>query len=64
MECITSYTHSLVAKIGVWSWFDRVASPDNPVDKLSRGKLEGPWTLVPIEFPKDLLLKIHEYIGS
>ena len=37
-EVITAYTHSRVAAIGLWPWFDRVASPDNPVDKLFEAK--------------------------
>ena len=48
-EVITAYTHSLCADRGLWAWFDRVCSADNPVDKLSRGKPDGPWTLVEIE---------------
>ena len=32
-------------------WFDRVDTKSNPVDGLSRGKLEGDWDIVPLKFP-------------
>ena len=62
-EVITAFTHSLVAARGLWAWFDRVASADNPVDKLSRGELKGPWELRDIEFPPRLLDELRTYIG-
>ena len=61
-ECITAYTHSKVAEAGLWPWFDRVATDDNPVDKLSRGVMNGPWELLPIVFPPDLLCSLREYL--
>ena len=61
-EVITAYTHSMASRFGLWAWFDRVCSADNPVDKLSRGKLDGPWDLVPIEFPPSLLANLHKYL--
>lgn len=63
-EVITAHTHSLISRSGLWPWFDRVASKDNPVDQLSRGKPEGPWELVDIEFPPGLLVELNAYIGS
>ena len=62
-EVITSYTHSLIAKTGIWAWFDRVASNDNPVDQLSRGKLQGPWDLKAIEIPPLLITELTEYLS-
>ena len=62
-EVITAYTHSRIADRGLWAWFDRVASADNPVDKLSRGEMQGPWSLLPIEFPPSLLSGLEEYLG-
>ena len=62
-ECITSYTHSKVADIGLWPWFDRVASEDNPVDKLSLGVMDGPWELLSIVFPPELLCGLVEYLS-
>jgi hypothetical protein len=61
-EVITAYTHSRCSAIGLWSWFDRVASADNPVDGLSRGKMEGPWQLVDIVFPPVLLKNLRTYL--
>ena len=40
-EVITAYTHSKISEMNLWAWFDRVASDDNPVDKLSRGDSSG-----------------------
>ena len=54
-ELIAALTHEYVAKVGVVPWFDRVDSESNPVDKLSRGCMTGPWRLVRIRFPKELL---------
>ena len=62
-ECITAYTHAMVANLGLWPWFDRVSSADNPVDKLSRGENKGPWELVNIEFPPELLLTLRKYVN-
>ena len=63
-ECISAYTHSMVASSGLWPWFDRVDSAANPVDKLSRGELKGPWKLLPITFPEKLLQSITSFLGS
>ena len=61
-ECITAFTHARIATAGVWSWFDRVASKDNPVDQLSRGKMDGNWDIVPIEFPLPLRRDLQRYL--
>ena len=50
-EVITASTHSRVSSIGLRPWLDRVASEENPVDELSRGKMDGPWKLVDMSFP-------------
>ena len=63
-EVITACTHSMVASSGLWAWFDRVASPDNPVDKLSRGVMDGPWALRDIEFPPRLLTSLIDYFNG
>ena len=63
-EVITAYTHSRIAKFGLWSWFDSVAGSDNPVDKLSRGSLQGPWELVDIAFPPELLADLRNYLST
>ena len=63
-EVITAYTHNRISDLGLWSWFDRVASSDNPVDGLSRGKMDGPWQLEDIVFPPALLWELRTYLGT
>ena len=63
-EVITAFSHSRVSVIGLWPWFDRVARPDNPVDKLSRGVMDGPWKLVDINFPPVLLNDLRKYLNE
>ena len=58
---IVAYTHELAAQCGILGWFDRVDSASNPVDKLSRGEMRGPWKLVRIRFPVELLRRITEF---
>ena len=62
-ECITAYTHQLIAHYGLRSWFDRVDTAANPVDKLSRGELSGDWELLPISFPPELLESICAFLA-
>ena len=62
-EMITAYTHSKIADLNLWGWFERVSSGDNPVDKLSRGSSEGDWDIVPIEFPPQLLGDLRSYLA-
>lgn len=62
-QCITAYTHSKVADCGLWPWFDIVSSEDNPVDKLSRNVKDGPWELLPITFPPELLCSLRQYLS-
>ena len=52
-------THELAAKYGIVSWFDRVGTKSNPVDQLSRGDMAGPWRLVRIRFPNQILSRIE-----
>ena len=42
-EIIVGLTHELAASLGILGWYDRVDSASNPVDKLSRGEMKGPW---------------------
>ena len=42
-DTIVGITWEAIAKVNCLPWIDRVASTSNPVDGLSRGKLEGPW---------------------
>ena len=50
-DLITGMAWSLAVKVGCYPWFDRVESAANPTDGMSRGRLEGPWDLVPVRFP-------------
>ena len=59
-EIIVAYTHEFAAQCGILGWFDRVDSASNPVDKLSRGEMRGPWGLVHMRFPEELLRRIAE----
>ena len=61
-EVITAFTHGRVAAMGLWPWFDRVASSDNPVDQLSRGQMDGPWKLLEIEVPPVLVRDLQTYL--
>jgi hypothetical protein len=50
-DTIVGYTWHLAAKCDALPWFDRVDTKSNPVDGLSRGDVEGPWSLVKLVFP-------------
>ena len=51
-DVIVGQTWSLVHRLEIVPWFDRVESKSNPVDGLSRGVLSGPWaSLVPLAMP-------------
>ena len=54
-DVIVGQTWRLAMNLNTIPWFDRVDSKSNPVDGLSRGKLEGPWRLQQIRFPLELL---------
>ena len=60
-EVIVAYTHELAARLGIWSWHDRVDTAANPVDKLSRGVMASDWDLMRITFPKELTARLKEY---
>ena len=55
---IGGFTHELAADLGILGWYDCVGSASNPVDKLSRGEMRGPWKLVRIKFTSCLLHRI------
>ena len=47
--------------MGIYPYFDRVASKANPVDGLSRGRREGPWKQVlRAVLPKNLEALLEE----
>ena len=45
-------------------WFERVESSANPVDGLSRGRLEGPWERGVAVLPKGLCDLLRVEIGA
>ena len=59
-EHIVGFTHELAADLGILGWYGRVDSASNPVDKLFRGEMKGPWKLVRIRFPDILLNRIAQ----
>jgi len=50
-DLIVGDTWSRIASLSILPWFDRVDTKSNPVDGLSRGKMNGPWRLVEIQTP-------------
>ena len=61
-DCIAGYVSEQCARLGCWAWYDRVDTKANPVDGISRGRLEGDWTLVPIHFPQELRAALVAYL--
>ena len=45
-DIIVGTTWEMIAKRCIYPWFDRVDSKSNPVDGLSRGSRQGPWSTV------------------
>jgi hypothetical protein len=50
-DTIVGMTWHSISKLNTLPWFDRVDTKSNPVDGLSRKKLDGPWKIVPLRFP-------------
>ena len=50
-DTLVGMTWHTISSLDVLPWFDRVDTKSNPVDGLSRNKLDGPWRLVPLQFP-------------
>jgi len=62
---IVGLTWSLIQKLGIFAYFDRVCSKSNPVDGLSRRKFVGPWDKVfKPEFPALQLSQFAESCGD
>ena len=50
----------VIAKRCIYPWFDRVDSASNPVDGLSRGDRQGPWsTVTKAQVPRELLRRLR-----
>ena len=50
-DILIGATWSQIQRLQVFPWFDRVDSKSNPVDGLSRGRLDGPWKVESFAFP-------------
>ena len=61
-DVIAAYVAEQCASLGCWSWFDRVDTHANPVDGLSRGRMEGDWVLVKLQFPRALKEALVAYL--
>ena len=60
-DALVSLTWQRVVGLRCLPWFDRVASPSNPVDGLSRGDMEGDWSKVEeARVPRGLLPRIRD----
>ena len=58
---VVGLTWEMVARVRAYLFTDRVASADNPVDGLSRGRFEGPWDRVlPARLPAVLLERLQQ----
>ena len=59
-DLIIGTAWQLVARHRLLPWFDRVDTASNPVDGLSRGRDEGPWTNVEVgRLPGELLSQLR-----
>ena len=63
-EVIVAWTHTEMARFGIIGWFDRVDTKSNPVDQLSRGVMKGPWRLLAITFPPELLANLRAFLNA
>ena len=45
-DVVVGETWKRIQRLGIYPYFDRVASKSNPVDGLSRGRSDGPWVQV------------------
>jgi hypothetical protein len=54
-DTIVGMTWHAISRVNTLPWFDRVDTKSNPVDGLSRKKLDGPWKIVPLHFPSSSL---------
>ena len=55
-DIVVGATWRKIQKLDVYAYFDRVESEANPVDGLSRGRMDGPWQrVVKAKLPQNLL---------
>ena len=63
-DILIGATWSQDHRLQVFPWFDRVDTKSNPVDGLSRGRLDGPWKLESLAFPESLLRALRQVLGG
>ena len=64
-DIVVGETWRMIQKLGIYAYFDRVASESNPVDGLSRGRSEGPWQrVVKAKLPANLEELLQAECGS
>ena len=59
-DIIAGMVWDRVAFLQCRPWFERVESAANPVDGLSRGKLDGAWSLIELTLLEDLHDKLRD----
>ena len=63
-DAIVSLTWKRVIDVNALPWFDRVESKANPIDGVSRGKMNGPWDEVLVaDVPKGILPVLSEELS-
>ena len=61
-DLIVGAAWSIIARRRLMPWFDRVDTSSNPVDGLSRGKMEGPWReVLKGLLPAELLAELRRW---
>ena len=63
-DILNGATWSQIQRLQVFPWFDRVDTKSNPVDGLSRGRLDGPWNVKSLAFPGSLLRALRQELGG
>ena len=63
-DILIGATWSQIQHLQVLPWFDRVDSKSNPVDGLSRRRLDGPWKVESLAFPGSLLRAQRQGLGG
>ena len=59
-DIVIGLTWKKIRELNTFMYVDRVASESNPVDGLSRGRMDGPWKQVlKAALPNDLLVQLR-----
>ena len=63
-DILIGATWSQIQRLQVFPWFDSVDSKSNPVDGLSRGRLDGPWKVESLAFPVSLPRALRQELAG